>query len=56
MARILDGAAIAIVGDIDPKAFELAGAYTPVPGGAGLLTSAMLMANTLRSAKLRRGL
>jgi methylenetetrahydrofolate dehydrogenase (NADP+)/methenyltetrahydrofolate cyclohydrolase len=45
-----------IVGDIDPKAFELAGAYTPVPGGVGLLTIAMLMANTVRAAKMRRGL
>jgi methylenetetrahydrofolate dehydrogenase (NADP+)/methenyltetrahydrofolate cyclohydrolase len=45
-----------IVGDIDPKAFELSGAYTPVPGGVGLLTIAMLMANTVRAAKLRRGL
>jgi methylenetetrahydrofolate dehydrogenase (NADP+)/methenyltetrahydrofolate cyclohydrolase len=45
-----------IVGDVDPKAFELAGAYTPVPGGVGLLTVAMLMANTMRAAKMRRGL
>jgi methylenetetrahydrofolate dehydrogenase (NADP+)/methenyltetrahydrofolate cyclohydrolase len=45
-----------IVGDIHPKAFELAGAYTPVPGGVGLLTIAMLMANTVRAARLRRGL
>jgi methylenetetrahydrofolate dehydrogenase (NADP+)/methenyltetrahydrofolate cyclohydrolase len=45
-----------IVGDIDPQAFELAGAYTPVPGGVGLLTIAMLMANTVRAAKMRRGL
>jgi methylenetetrahydrofolate dehydrogenase (NADP+)/methenyltetrahydrofolate cyclohydrolase len=45
-----------IIGDIDPKAFELAGAYTPVPGGVGLLTIAMLMANTVRAAKMRRGL
>ena len=44
-----------IVGDIDPRAFELAGAYTPVPGGVGLLTIAMLMANTVRAAKMRRG-
>jgi methylenetetrahydrofolate dehydrogenase (NADP+)/methenyltetrahydrofolate cyclohydrolase len=43
-----------IVGDIHPKAFDLAGAYTPVPGGVGLLTIAMLMANTVRAAKLRR--
>jgi methylenetetrahydrofolate dehydrogenase (NADP+)/methenyltetrahydrofolate cyclohydrolase len=46
----------AIVGDVDPKAFELSGAYTPVPGGVGLLTVAMLMANTVRAAKMRRGL
>jgi methylenetetrahydrofolate dehydrogenase (NADP+)/methenyltetrahydrofolate cyclohydrolase len=45
-----------IVGDVDPKAYELSGAYTPVPGGVGLLTIAMLMANTVRAAKLRRGL
>jgi methylenetetrahydrofolate dehydrogenase (NADP+)/methenyltetrahydrofolate cyclohydrolase len=44
-----------IVGDIDPKAFEIASAYTPVPGGVGLLTIAMLMANTARAAKMRRG-
>jgi methylenetetrahydrofolate dehydrogenase (NADP+) / methenyltetrahydrofolate cyclohydrolase len=45
-----------IIGDIHPAAFEISGAYTPVPGGVGLLTIAMLMANTLRAAKLRRGL
>ena len=43
-----------VVGDIDPKAFELSGAYTPVPGGVGLLTIAMLMSNTVRAAKMRR--
>lgn len=45
-----------IVGDIDPAAFELSGAYTPVPGGVGLLTVAMLMANTVRACKMRHGL
>ncbi len=45
-----------VVGDIDPKAFELSSAYTPVPGGVGLLTIAMLMSNTVRAAKMRRGL
>jgi methylenetetrahydrofolate dehydrogenase (NADP+)/methenyltetrahydrofolate cyclohydrolase len=45
-----------IVGDVHPAAFELASAYTPVPGGVGLLTIAMLMANTVRAAKMRRGL
>jgi methylenetetrahydrofolate dehydrogenase (NADP+)/methenyltetrahydrofolate cyclohydrolase len=45
-----------VVGDIDPRAFELAGAYTPVPGGVGLLTIAMLMSNTVRAAQMRREL
>jgi methylenetetrahydrofolate dehydrogenase (NADP+)/methenyltetrahydrofolate cyclohydrolase len=45
-----------IVGDIDPAAFELSGAYTPVPGGVGALTIAMLMHNTVKAAKLRRGI
>jgi methylenetetrahydrofolate dehydrogenase (NADP+) / methenyltetrahydrofolate cyclohydrolase len=45
-----------IVGDVHPAAFEVSGAYTPVPGGVGLLTIAMLMANTVRAAKMRRGL
>jgi methylenetetrahydrofolate dehydrogenase (NADP+)/methenyltetrahydrofolate cyclohydrolase len=43
-----------IVGDVHPKAFEVAGAYTPVPGGVGPLTIAMLMSNTVRAARLRR--
>ncbi len=45
-----------LVGDVHPAAFEVAGAYTPVPGGVGPLTIAMLMANTVRAAKMRRGL
>ena len=45
-----------IVGDVHPKAYEFSGAYTPVPGGVGPLTIAMLMANTVRAAKMRRGL
>jgi methylenetetrahydrofolate dehydrogenase (NADP+)/methenyltetrahydrofolate cyclohydrolase len=45
-----------IVGDVHPKAFEVAGAYTPVPGGVGPLTIAMLMSNTVRAARMRRGL
>jgi methylenetetrahydrofolate dehydrogenase (NADP+)/methenyltetrahydrofolate cyclohydrolase len=44
-----------IVGDVDPHVFEVAGAYTPVPGGVGPLTIAMLMANTVRAMQLRRG-
>lgn len=45
-----------VVGDVDPRAFEISGAYTPVPGGVGALTIAMLMQNTVRAAKQRRGL
>jgi methylenetetrahydrofolate dehydrogenase (NADP+)/methenyltetrahydrofolate cyclohydrolase len=41
-----------LVGDVDPEAAEeLAGAYTPVPGGVGPLTIAMLMSNTVRAAE-----
>jgi methylenetetrahydrofolate dehydrogenase (NADP+)/methenyltetrahydrofolate cyclohydrolase len=45
-----------VVGDIDPAAFAVSGAYTPVPGGVGALTIAMLMKNTVTAAKLRRSL
>jgi len=41
-----------LVGDVDAEAAkELAGAYTPVPGGVGPLTIGMLMANTVRAAE-----
>jgi methylenetetrahydrofolate dehydrogenase (NADP+)/methenyltetrahydrofolate cyclohydrolase len=44
-----------LVGDVNPKeAVEKAGAFTPVPGGVGLLTVAMLMKNTVAAAKMRR--
>jgi methylenetetrahydrofolate dehydrogenase (NADP+) / methenyltetrahydrofolate cyclohydrolase len=45
-----------LVGDAHPNIAEVAGAYTPVPGGIGPLTIAMLMSNTLKAAKLRRGI
>jgi len=45
-----------LVGDVHPAAFERAGAMTPVPGGIGPLTIAMLMKNTLDAFKRRRGL
>jgi methylenetetrahydrofolate dehydrogenase (NADP+)/methenyltetrahydrofolate cyclohydrolase len=44
----------ALVGDVHPEVAEVAGALTPVPGGVGPLTIAMLMYNTLKAAKLRR--
>jgi methylenetetrahydrofolate dehydrogenase (NADP+)/methenyltetrahydrofolate cyclohydrolase len=43
-----------LVGDVHPEVIETAGAYTPVPGGVGPLTIAMLMSNTVRAARLRR--
>src|SRR5580698_10273194 len=44
-----------LVGDVHPEVADVAGALTPVPGGVGPLTIAMLMTNTVRAAKLRRG-
>jgi methylenetetrahydrofolate dehydrogenase (NADP+)/methenyltetrahydrofolate cyclohydrolase len=43
-----------VIGDVHPAAFAASSAYTPVPGGVGALTIAMLMANTAKAAKLRR--
>src|SRR5438874_10328479 len=45
-----------LVGDVHPRVAEVAGAITPVPGGVGPLTIAMLMSNTVKAARLRRGL
>ncbi|MGA7236472.1 MAG: bifunctional methylenetetrahydrofolate dehydrogenase/methenyltetrahydrofolate cyclohydrolase FolD [Bryobacteraceae bacterium] len=46
-----------LVGDVDPFAMaERSSAYTPVPGGVGPLTIAMLMSNTVASSERRRGL
>ena len=44
-----------LMGDVHPEVAELAGAMTPVPGGVGPLTIAMLMFNTVKAAKMRRG-
>ncbi len=43
-----------LVGDVHPDVAEKAGALTPVPGGVGPLTIAMLMANTVKAAEQRR--
>ena len=43
-----------LVGDVHPGVAEAAGAITPVPGGVGPLTIAMLMSNTVKAARLRR--
>ena len=43
-----------VVGDVHPAVFDKAGAVTPVPGGVGPLTIAMLLKNTLNAAMSRR--
>lgn len=46
-----------LCGDVDfARASERAGYITPVPGGVGLMTRAMLMQNTVRAARLQSGL
>ncbi len=55
LASFRDKGAV-LVGDVHPGDMqELSSAYTPVPGGVGPLTIAMLMKNTVRAARLRRG-
>jgi methylenetetrahydrofolate dehydrogenase (NADP+)/methenyltetrahydrofolate cyclohydrolase len=44
-----------VVGDVHPAVAEVAGALTPVPGGVGPLTIAMLLKNTLTAAEKRLG-
>ena len=43
-----------LVGDVDPGVWEVAGLMTPVPGGVGPMTIAMLLRNTLTAARARR--
>jgi methylenetetrahydrofolate dehydrogenase (NADP+)/methenyltetrahydrofolate cyclohydrolase len=45
-----------VVGDVDPATAERAGLITPVPGGVGPMTIAMLLASAVKAAKYRRGL
>jgi methylenetetrahydrofolate dehydrogenase (NADP+) / methenyltetrahydrofolate cyclohydrolase len=45
----------ALVGDVHPDVFQVAGALSPVPGGVGPMTITMLMSNTVKAARLRRG-
>jgi len=44
-----------VAGDVHPRVAEVAGALTPVPGGVGPLTIAMLMENTVKACRMRRG-
>jgi methylenetetrahydrofolate dehydrogenase (NADP+)/methenyltetrahydrofolate cyclohydrolase len=43
-------------GDVDPAVAERAGLITPVPGGVGPMTIAMLLRSAIRAARYRRGL
>lgn len=55
--RTIEKRGATLVGDVNPKdAMRKAGKFTPVPGGVGLLTVAMLMKNTVAAAKRRRGI
>ena len=45
-----------VVGDVHPDVERVAGALTPVPGGVGPLTIAMLLKNTLTAARHRTGI
>ena len=42
-----------VVGDVHPEVAEVAGALTPVPGGVGPLTIAVLLRNTVKAAATR---
>jgi methylenetetrahydrofolate dehydrogenase (NADP+) / methenyltetrahydrofolate cyclohydrolase len=42
-----------LAGDVDPAAAEVAGALTPVPGGIGPVTTALLLEHTVRAATAR---
>jgi methylenetetrahydrofolate dehydrogenase (NADP+)/methenyltetrahydrofolate cyclohydrolase len=44
-----------LVGDVDPSAADKAAFITPVPGGVGPMTIAMLLSNAIRAARYRRG-
>ncbi|MBA2440105.1 MAG: bifunctional 5,10-methylenetetrahydrofolate dehydrogenase/5,10-methenyltetrahydrofolate cyclohydrolase, partial [Thermoleophilaceae bacterium] len=44
-----------LVGDVDPAAASRAGLLTPVPGGVGPMTIAMLLRSTVRAARYRTG-
>ena len=53
--EVLERRGATVVGDVHPEVAHVAGALTPVPGGVGPLTIAMLLSNTIRAAEMRRG-
>ncbi len=55
--KTIENRGFTLAGDVNPKdAMGIASNFTPVPGGVGLLTVAMLMKNTVQAAKMRRKL
>ena len=52
--EVLERRGATVVGDVHPEVASVAGALTPVPGGVGPLTIAMLLSNTVRAAEARR--
>lgn len=55
--KAIENRGFTLVGDVNPRdAVVQAANFTPVPGGVGLLTVAMLMKNTVEAAKLRKGI
>ena len=52
--EVLERRGATVVGDVHPEVAAVAGALTPVPGGVGPLTIAMLLSNTVRAAEARR--
>lgn len=55
--KAIENRGFTLVGDVNPReAVEKASSFTPVPGGVGLLTVAMLMKNTVEASKMRRGI
>ena len=53
--EVLERRGATVVGDVHAEVGQVAGALTPVPGGVGPLTIAMLLSNTIRAAEMRRG-
>lgn len=52
--EVLERRGATVVGDVHPEVAHVAGALTPVPGGVGPLTIAMLLSNTIYAAEMRR--
>jgi methylenetetrahydrofolate dehydrogenase (NADP+)/methenyltetrahydrofolate cyclohydrolase len=55
-AEVLARKGSVVAGDAHPEVADVAGALTPVPGGIGPLTIAMLLSNVVKAAQMRRGI